>query len=583
MRVREEALELLRTSGVILPQRELTRMVNEVSDEVVGFGPIEYLLKEPDVTEVIHLKDPIALQYSLMAIQAAIYVRISKDSTGERAGVERQEKDCRALAETRGWDVTGVYSDNDTSAWSGKKRPEYERMLADIRSGKITAIVAWHLDRLTRSPKELESFLDDCASAGVKRFGTVSGDIDLGSRDGIVMARILGAIARKSSDDASARIRAKFDEKAAVGQWKATGYPPYGYDQVDGTLVIRKEEANLIREAAKRVLAGESRTAIIREFHARGLRTSTGKAWSLTRLAEVLRSPTITGLRIHRGEVMGEGNWEPILEREVWERVGKQLRRSGSAPRGRRRHLLTGTIICGRCGQRLFAKRRSDGTRVYKCPSDSAAACGSLSVVADPVERIAADTAFANFDFGKVGPQVDTSEDAEVQAAQDRLQELAEAEADITEQRINGPLRGTAFVQAIQMVAAERTVLENQLSSLERKARPLWTLEATQVLIGPPDTFSRLHPDEIEWWRDLLGTVFKEIIIEPAGKGSRFRPERIRLVPREGFEGAATPVLREGEQPFLVWGSRKGPKKGTVTIHKQGGKARVVRVERSTP
>ena len=51
LRVREEALGLLRASGAILPQRELNRMVNEVSDEVVGFGPIEFLLKDPDVTE----------------------------------------------------------------------------------------------------------------------------------------------------------------------------------------------------------------------------------------------------------------------------------------------------------------------------------------------------------------------------------------------------------------------------------------------------------------------------------------------------------------------------------------------------
>ena len=53
VRVREEALELLRASGVILPQRELTRMVNEVSDDVVGFGLIEFLLKDPDVTDVV--------------------------------------------------------------------------------------------------------------------------------------------------------------------------------------------------------------------------------------------------------------------------------------------------------------------------------------------------------------------------------------------------------------------------------------------------------------------------------------------------------------------------------------------------
>jgi pilus assembly protein CpaF len=53
VRVREEALSLLRASGAILPQRELTDVVNEVSDEVVGFGPVEFLLKAPDVTEVM--------------------------------------------------------------------------------------------------------------------------------------------------------------------------------------------------------------------------------------------------------------------------------------------------------------------------------------------------------------------------------------------------------------------------------------------------------------------------------------------------------------------------------------------------
>ena len=53
LRVREEALAILRSEGHLLPQSMLTRVVNEVSDEVVGFGPIEFLLKDPDVTEVM--------------------------------------------------------------------------------------------------------------------------------------------------------------------------------------------------------------------------------------------------------------------------------------------------------------------------------------------------------------------------------------------------------------------------------------------------------------------------------------------------------------------------------------------------
>ena len=53
LRVREEALALLREHGALLPQRDLARVVNEVSDEVVGFGPIEFLLRDPAVTEVM--------------------------------------------------------------------------------------------------------------------------------------------------------------------------------------------------------------------------------------------------------------------------------------------------------------------------------------------------------------------------------------------------------------------------------------------------------------------------------------------------------------------------------------------------
>ena len=48
-----------------------------------------------------------------VAIPAAIYVRISDDTEGDRAGVKRQESDCRAVCERRGWPVAGIYEDND--------------------------------------------------------------------------------------------------------------------------------------------------------------------------------------------------------------------------------------------------------------------------------------------------------------------------------------------------------------------------------------------------------------------------------------------------------------------------------------
>src|SRR5256885_1042982 len=107
---------------------------------------------------------------------AAIYCRISDDRTGEEAGVKRQEEDCRALAAARGWDVEGLYVDNDISASSltRKVRPQYERLLRAMRDRTVDAVVIWHEDRLHRRPRELESFID-LANAQKIQLATVTG------------------------------------------------------------------------------------------------------------------------------------------------------------------------------------------------------------------------------------------------------------------------------------------------------------------------------------------------------------------------------------------------------------------------
>lgn len=101
---------------------------------------------------------------------AAVYARISSDPTGLALGVQRQLEDCRKLAADRGWTVGGAeYVDNDVSAFSGKVRPEYERMLADVRDGLRDAVIVYNMDRLTRRPIELEQFAQVCKAAGYIR------------------------------------------------------------------------------------------------------------------------------------------------------------------------------------------------------------------------------------------------------------------------------------------------------------------------------------------------------------------------------------------------------------------------------
>ena len=205
----------------------------------------------------------------MVPVRAGIYARISSDREGDGLGVGRQLEDCKQLAQLRGWRVAETYVDDDVSAYSGKTRPQYARMLDDLRTGTINAVLVYHLDRLHRQPKELEEFFEVCKEAGVDDLATVTGRIDLADPDGQFQARILGAVAKKESDDKSRRIRRKHEEIAVRGGVSGGGSRPYGYEA--DKLTLRPAEAAVIKECAQRLLAGEPVRSIAADLNARGV------------------------------------------------------------------------------------------------------------------------------------------------------------------------------------------------------------------------------------------------------------------------------------------------------------------------
>ena len=114
------------------------------------------------------------------------------------------------------------------SAYKGRVRSAYRRLLGDLRAGSIDGVIIYHLDRLHRQPRELEEFFDVCLAAGVDDLATVTGRINLADPDGQFQARILGAVAKKESDDKSRRIRRKHEELAAAGRVSGGGRDPTG-------------------------------------------------------------------------------------------------------------------------------------------------------------------------------------------------------------------------------------------------------------------------------------------------------------------------------------------------------------------
>ena len=330
------------------------------------------------------------------SVRAAIYARISRDVTGEGLGVERQLADCRKIVSDRGWAVAEEYVDNDISAYAGKRRPAYERMLEDIAAGQRDSVIVYNTDRLTRRPIELEQFTAVCEQAGVRQLVAVTGDIDLGNDDGMFMARVLAAVAAKESGRKSERLRRKARETAEAGKPNG-GVRPFGY-QIDQLTVVESEAA-VIRELAERYLAGESSMSLTSWLQESGTPTAQGAEWRTSTVRQILVSPRVAGLRSHNGEVVGPAVWPAIITPEQHRQlVAIFARKTPTSKRTPRRYLLSGMLRCGKCGNKLFSSVRGD-TRRYVCVSGpDHGGCGRLTIVAAPVEEWLAEAVLMRID-----------------------------------------------------------------------------------------------------------------------------------------------------------------------------------------
>src|SRR5712692_2269386 len=119
----------------------------------------------------------------------AVYARLSDDRK-DGASIETQLEDCHVLVDAQGWQAI-EFVDKSISAFSGKVRPAYEQMLAKVRAGEITKLVAYDLDRLYRDPRELEDLiaLADPRRTRPLRVYDPAGDLNLDTEGGITAAR----------------------------------------------------------------------------------------------------------------------------------------------------------------------------------------------------------------------------------------------------------------------------------------------------------------------------------------------------------------------------------------------------------
>ena len=328
-------------------------------------------------------------------------------------------------------------------------------------------------------------------------------------------------MARKESEDRSRRVRRKHLELAESG--RPAGQLGWGVRD-DG-------ERELVREAARRVLAGDGLMTITRDWNRRGVAGPSPVEWTAPILRRALLSSRVAGLREHgvdpSGRTLGHlrpAVWKEAIDRPTWDQVRAVLlnpERNTNAHRPTR-YLLTGLIDCGVCGARLFSRPRDDHTKRYLCAGRRRG--HQLSILAVPADELVAGLVLDLLTTASVREAMVARADASdgtslaatlaaLGAAQSRLQVLDD------DYYVRGALTEGRY-------RSVRVKLEREIDRLHASADA--TTRRRTVL----------HPDPRALWaeadfaqrRQMLALVVERVVVAPGRPGmGRFDQSRVRV------------------------------------------------------
>lgn len=314
-----------------------------------------------------------------MTTRAVIYCRISEDRDDDSLAVDRQEEDCRKLAEREGWEVTRVYRET-ASASSRKGRKVYRQLVADLEAGAFDVIVVWAQDRLVRKVDEMIELIEKIEKRGsVIPIVTVqAGRVDLSTPGGQTLALLASVIARGEVMEKAGRQRRQQRQAAEKGE--SASRRAFGYRCQDGRWIVDQDEAEVVKEAFERLLSrGHSVSEITAWINTKGLVTAAqGKPWNRRGVRCLLLSARYCGIREYRkgredALTVTSGRWPTLISVEDHEKAVKLLTdpvrttTTGNA----RKHLGSGLFHCG-CAicqgqETVKVVTRRNGRLAYTC------------------------------------------------------------------------------------------------------------------------------------------------------------------------------------------------------------------------
>jgi len=312
--------------------------------------------------------------------KVGIWIRVSTEDQARGESPEHHEKRASYYAELKGWDVVTVYRLEGVSGKQVSNHPEAKRMLADVRSGRITAIIFSKIARLARNVRELLDFADEFQAHGADLI-SLQESIDTTTPAGRMFYTMMAALAEWERSEISARVAASVPIRAKLGKTLG-GAAPFGYRWQDQKLVVDEKEAPIRRLIFELFAEHKRKATVARLLTKAGHRTRKGFKFRPSGIERLIADPLAKGIRrMNYRESPGRGSafkkpseWvyveaPSIVQEDLWEACNAILRAQkvpGAAPTKGGAHLFSGIVVC-KCKTKMYVRTRGKSYVCQEC------------------------------------------------------------------------------------------------------------------------------------------------------------------------------------------------------------------------
>ncbi|WP_350343212.1 recombinase family protein [Proteinivorax tanatarense] len=319
-------------------------------------------------------------------LRVAAYARVSTDNVKQLVSLDVQKHHYETYIKANSdWDFVGIYYDEGISGTKKDNRAELQRLIKDCEDRKIDFIITKSVSRFARNTTDCLELVRKLTNIGVFIYFEKE-NINTQYMDSELMLSILSSLAENESISISENSKWAIKRRFKDGTYKIS-YPPYGYDCVDGSIVVNQKQAEVVKRIFTDALSGKGTERIAQELNSDGVPTKKGGQWRANTIRGILQNEKYTGdllmqktytdetftRRRNKGELdqyFIENHHEAIISHTDFEAANEAIKQRGKEKGVKKdcskylnRYPLSTKVICGECGstfkRRIHSSKRN--------------------------------------------------------------------------------------------------------------------------------------------------------------------------------------------------------------------------------